>query len=134
MTIPLEQRFWSHVVVADTVDECWRWTGAIDRVTGYGRIGRGRRADGTASAHRVAYEIQIGPIPAGLTIDHTCLNRACVNARHLEPVTLEENVRRAKRRWTHCVHGHEFTPENTYWRKEGRRNCRQCRRDRRAVA
>lgn len=46
-------------------------------------------------AHRFAYELLVGPIPEGLTLDHLCRNRACVRPSHLEPVSLSENVRRA---------------------------------------
>lgn len=28
---------------------------------------------------------------------------------------------------THCVNGHEFTPENTYLSPNGRRGCKTCR-------
>lgn len=35
---------------------------------------------------------------------------------------------------THCRHGHEYTPENTYLTPAGRRQCRACRQRRRAIS
>jgi hypothetical protein len=59
---------------------------------GYGILntGPGKRA----RAHRFYYEKKCGPIPDGLTLDHLCRIRACVNPDHLEPVTNTENCRR----------------------------------------
>lgn len=96
---------------------CWNWTGKL--VRGYGWL------SGTY-AHRASYELFVGPIPDGLQIDHLCVNRRCVNPRHLEPVTGAENMRRVAERRTHCKHGHEFTPENTYDRPASGRQCRAC--------
>lgn len=70
---------------------CWLWQAAPD-AAGYGRISIGNQV---RYAHRVSYETFIGPIPDGLTIDHLCRIRRCINPTHLEPVTLAENVRRA---------------------------------------
>lgn len=102
-------------------------------------------------AHRVAYELLVGPIPSGLVLDHTChngtncsggaecLHRRCVNPAHLELVTNRENILRGrtgeksgqqKRALTHCVNGHEFTEANTYWRQGKWRVCRTCARAR----
>lgn len=127
--VSLEKRFWRYVEKTDT---CWLWT-AGRNIGGYGVMGNmpGRRPF-TCQAHRVSYEIHKGPIPAELTIDHLCRVRHCVNPEHLEAVTFAENVRRGisppaqNGRKTHCVHGHEFTAENTYIRPDGDRGCRAC--------
>lgn len=104
--------------------DCLVWTGHR-YPNGYACIPwRGKQVLG----HRLSYEQQVGPIPEGLVLDHLCRNKACINPAHLEPVTSGENTRRAMR--THCVNGHEFTPENTYKPADGKRYCRECRRRR----
>jgi len=142
---PPEERLWAKVRKTET---CWLWTGGKAR--GYGFFTIGSKADGTrhhAYVHRFVYELLVGPIPEGMTLDHlchnadrscpggpTCLHRRCVNPAHLEPATMKENGLRGgsfaaiNARKTHCKHGHEFTPENTYFnRKRGRRTCKTCR-------
>ena len=123
-----EQRFLRFV---DPSGGCWEWRGA--RMSdGYASF----QANGkTTLGHRWSYQNWIGPIPDGLTLDHLCRNRGCVNPAHLEPVSSRENVLRSptappavNARKTHCIHGHEFTFENTYMHK-GRRGCRVCRSD-----
>lgn len=121
---------------------CWVWLG---RPTDEG-YGRARQRGRHAPAHRVIYEEVVGPIPAGLTIDHLCRVRLCVNPDHLEPVPIRENVLRGNgpsaihARKTHCERGHEFTPANTYVRPsrrglpDGGRVCRICQRLRRSAA
>jgi hypothetical protein len=107
---------------------CWLWTGARFR-KGYGNFG----IDGhNRSAHRVAYELYIGPIPEGLDLDHLCRVPSCVNPDHLEPVTRRENIRRGdsvparKAAQTHCKRGHPLFGPNLYLWKGGR-ICRECR-------
>lgn len=73
---------------------CIEFTGALSP-DGYGRL---NRAGGMRLAHREAYALVRGPIPEGLELDHLCVNPACVHPGHLEPVTHEENLRRARER------------------------------------
>lgn len=108
---------------------CWHWTGSPRG--GYGRIRDGGR---TFSAHRASYEHFVGPVPSGLTLDHTCRNKLCVNPAHLEPVTMRENTLRAdspvakNARATSCVYGHPLSGDNLIAYSNGKRGCRECRR------
>jgi len=137
----INKRFWTKV---KKTDSCWLWTAKLSR--GYGRFWFEGR---TLQAHRISYELIVGPIAAGLELDHTCHNadksclggktcqhRRCVNPAHLEPVTHRENNKRGKtgqktgaqhRSKTHCPQGHVYDKKNTYVTPNGRRNCRECR-------
>lgn len=122
---------WERALARTNFDgPCWEYRGT-KRARGYGVIvvGPGRKAQ---AAHRAVWEGLVGPVPAGLVLDHLCRNTSCVNPDHLEPVTQAENIRRGyapaalNARKTHCSKGHEFTPENTA-RRSGRRVCLTCR-------
>jgi hypothetical protein len=71
---------------------CWLWTGATNG-DGYGRT---EWDEGQQPAHRVAYELIVGPIPDGLDLDHLCRVHACVRPEHLDPVTRRENLARGR--------------------------------------
>ena len=118
--------FWRRV---HKTEKCWNWQGFV-LDSGYGQIATRKKptASGTRLAHRVAYELVVGPIPEGLDLDHLCRNRICVNPSHLEPVTDKENVRRGLHGVlrTHCKYNHELTPENTRHDRDGGRRCRTC--------
>jgi hypothetical protein len=119
------QRFWRLAGATRSLG-CWLWEGSLNGY-GYGRLVVG---DERVRAHRFAWETFVGPIPEGMTIDHLCLNKRCVNPAHLEVVTSAENTRRAgpltRLRHETCRGGHAWTPENTYTRSSGRRQCRAC--------
>ena len=114
---------------------CWIWTAST--TAGYGRIDVNRKF---LYAHRVAYERFVGPIPAGLQLDHLCRVRRCVNPSHLEPVTSRENTLRGNgvaaraSAATHCPHGHPYDEANTYRDPRGWLRCRTCKRMERRVA
>lgn len=131
--VRIEDRFWPHVD-QDGPGGCWLWTGS-KTPSGYGLARAESGSSRRTGAHRMAYELLVGPIPEGLQLDHLCCNPSCVNPDHLEPVTARVNSLRstsppaANEVKTHCVNGHEFTPENTGRRANGNRRCRACGRD-----
>lgn len=128
----LEQRFLEKVEKKD--GGCWEWLAFKDK--GYGRL----QVDGKAiGAHRIAYELYRGLIPAGMVLDHLCRNPGCVNPEHLEAVSLAENNRRSiktperyvksalyQTSKTHCPRGHPYSGQNLYLTPHGRRACKIC--------
>lgn len=118
---------------------CCVFTGTTNR-HGYGQISdRGARW----LVHRYVYTQLVGPIPAGMVIDHLCRVPACCNPAHLEVVTQAENIRRGdgpqitRERLSSvrsCVNGHDFDEANTYIKPDGNRACRRCKADRKRAA
>lgn len=112
---------------------CWHWHGATNK--GYGQFWI--RGFTSQAAHRFAFFLATREIPRCL--DHLCRNTACVNPKHLESVDIWTNTQRGtspvahNSKKTHCAHGHEFTPENTGYRR-GWRECKTCKDLRKAKA
>jgi hypothetical protein len=103
---------------------CWEWNGYVNP-NGYASMKR-RSYAGRTTAHRVFYEELVGPIPEGMHLDHLCMNTICVRPDHCEPVTFEENQRRAAVARTHCPQGHPYEEWNVY-RPPSRPNVRHCK-------
>lgn len=131
----ISERFWAKVDKTGPapdcypeLGQCWLWTAYCDR-DGYGQFSI--RSE-PVRAYRMAYELSVGAIPEGLQLDHICRTRQCVNPRHLEPVTCQENVLRSdglaseNAKKTHCPQGHSYSVENTYIKKGRKRVCRTC--------
>lgn len=70
-----QERFWLHVV---KTDDCWLWNGNPNR---YGKINTD--AEAYVAAHRLSFEIHIGPIPEGTWVLHRCDTPGCVRPAHL---------------------------------------------------
>lgn len=88
----LGARFWKRV--RRPAEGCWAWTGALDR-RGYGVV----KVEGSArQAHRVAYELAVGPITRGLHVLHRCDNPQCVRPDHLHLGTHQDNMQEREER------------------------------------
>lgn len=120
--------------VAPVLSPCVEWHRAPQ--DGYPRI----RVNGRKMrVHRLIYAATRGPIPDGYIVHHICENKRCVNPEHLAcmtratHLTMHDTAQRGGQRTrelrlarTHCIHGHEFTSENTIRQNGGYRACRTC--------
>ena len=86
----LPRKYRQHIKRENTGHEthCWMWQGPVNR-NGYGRI---YESGGYQMAHRQVYRKLVGNI-GRYQLDHECCHRACVNPRHLTPVTNKRNSR-----------------------------------------
>ncbi len=138
----IEERFWSKVDHnVHEPDRCWPWLTDSRDSKGYGHFWlTDSQGKGTmVKAHRLAYELEEGPIPEGFQVDHlchdpkkckggiTCPHRRCCNPAHMKLVTNEENCAPHRKVQhfvgkTHCPRGHEYSGTNS----RGARICRTC--------
>ena len=122
------QRFFSKVRINQKTS-CWEWVACQAMGYGYFRLGSSMWL-----AHRVSYFVFVSAIPDGLTLDHLCRNRVCVNPQHLEPVPLKVNCLRGESpqainaRKIQCYQGHALSGSNLRIDKKGRR-CRACNKE-----
>lgn len=81
-----DQDFWGQVLKIP--GGCWEWQGPLRSWNGYGRV----VVDGKHwRVHRYSYAVLVGPIENGLTVDHVCQNRLCVDPAHMQLVSAREN-------------------------------------------
>jgi hypothetical protein len=71
---------------SDPLSGCHIWQGPLRR--GYGHLWHQNRV---SLAHRLAWGVKRGPIPAGIVLRHRCNVKSCVNPDHLVPGTQSEN-------------------------------------------
>lgn len=110
---------------------CWDWKGYI-KPSGYGIFSyRGFQY----RAHRISYSIFKTELNIDLVLDHICMNKCCVNPKHLREVSRHINniensnamaaINKVK---THCKNGHKFSKDNTYLEPKTKwRHCKICR-------
>lgn len=104
-TEPVSERFWCKVDKSAGPDACWPWQGAITS-HGYGCFKYGPRIVG---AHKVAYLLAKGEVPAGMEIMHSCDNRPCCNPEHLSLGTRQDNVADKVRKGRSAKHSKKNT-------------------------
>lgn len=96
---------------------------------GYAQIGWLDKSAGKTQmrlCHRLAWVEANGPIPDGMTVDHVCKIRKCIELSHLRLLTNFDNARRNKGRdWPlgQCVNGH---PDSELRRRGKHIECRIC--------
>lgn len=125
------KRFWDKVDIKSEND-CWEWKAYRTKRSGYGSFGI---KYSVIAAHRVAWMLTNGEIPANLYVLHKCDNPPCVNPKHLFIGTQKDNMddcaskkRNVQSKKTHCPSGHEYSGENLMINKYGQRICRTCSR------
>ena len=85
----LDKRFWRKVDKAGP-DDCWLWNAYTNGR--YGQIRSSKKPFPQLLAHRVSYEMNVGEIPDGMDVMHSCDTPLCVNPKHLSVGTRQDNM------------------------------------------
>lgn len=89
------ERLWARTDRTSSPHGCWIVDGAALPHSGHVQINRKSEGLPVIRAHRLAWELLRGPIPAGLNVLHNCPggdNPRCVNPDHLYLGTQADNI------------------------------------------
>lgn len=124
--------FFDKVIIPDDPDACWGWAGYT--VKGYAGFSVGsNKKNRYYRAHVFSWIYHNREDSAGYDIHHDCRNPICSNPRHLIRLTRREHIlidgrsSKGRKKRTHCKRGHELTPDNLYYFKDGGRYCKTCK-------
>jgi len=109
---------------------CWYYSG-FRTPAGYGQL---HYDHSTWDVHRLSMKLfKPEEFDKNLNVNHKCNNPSCFNPEHLYSGTQKDNIRdcinsgnKSELNRTHCPQGHDYTPENTYVRPNGHRDCKIC--------